>query len=227
MSGYAYHWLGDNDSSYLKMKNGIVGIFNFQIFGIQITGDDICGFWGNSNDNLCARWMSLGAFFPFSRNHNSIENIPQEPFAFGINSRTFKMSKIALKMRYSLIRFYYTELFKNSIGDSGSFFKPLFFEFTNDNNTYDNINSTVLIGNYLYLIPVFDDSENDINVYFPNEDWNYFPYGDSFMRYDEKKNKGEYKSLPGTYDRILIFLRGGCIIPYQDTFNYMLKILLI
>jgi alpha-glucosidase (family GH31 glycosyl hydrolase) len=223
MSRYAYHWLGDNDSSYLKMKNGIVGIFNFQIFGIQITGDDICGFWGNSNDNLCARWMSLGAFFPFSRNHNSIGNIPQEPFAFGINSRTFKMSKIALKMRYSLIRFYYTELFKNSIGDSGSFFKPLFFEFTNDNNTYDNINSTVLIGNYLYLIPIFNDSENDINVYFPNEDWNYFPYGDSFMRYDEKKNKGEYKSLPGTYDRILIFLRGGSIIPYQDTFNYTIK----
>ena len=223
MSGYAYHWLGDNDSSYLKMRNGIIGIFNFQIFGIQITGDDICGLWGNSNDNLCARWMSLGAFFPFSRNHNGIGNIPQEPYAFGINSKTFKMSKIALRMRYSLIRFYYTELFKNSIGESGSFFKPLFFEFNNDNLTYDNVNTSALIGNYLYLIPVFDDSENNISAYFPNEDWNYFPNGDKLMKYDEKKTEGEYKSLPGTYDRILIFLRGGSIIPYQDTFNYTVK----
>lgn len=30
------------------MKNGINGIFQFQIYGIPLTGDDICGFNGDS-----------------------------------------------------------------------------------------------------------------------------------------------------------------------------------
>ena len=56
---YGFHWLGDNDSKYKDMRNGLNGIFQFQIYGIPMTGDDICGFIGKSCDNLCARWMSL------------------------------------------------------------------------------------------------------------------------------------------------------------------------
>ena len=220
---YAFHWLGDNDSSYLKMKNGIEGIFNYQIFGIPMTGDDICGMWGNSYDALCARWMALGAFFPFSRNHNDRFKIPHEPFAFGINSKTFKMSKIALKMRYSLIRYYYSKLFKVSLNEDGSFFKPLFFEFNNDDITYKDYNSSVIIGNDFLLIPIFNDNENDIQSYFPNEDWNEFPNGNKFMIYNKNKIEGEYKNLTGKFDRILLFLRGGRIIPYQNTEKYTIK----
>ena len=88
---YAFHWLGDNHSTFEDMRNGVNGIFQFQIYGIPMVGDDICGFNGDSNDELCARWMMLGALFPFSRNHNSRKYKSQEPFAFGIKSNTLEI----------------------------------------------------------------------------------------------------------------------------------------
>ena len=212
---YAFHWLGDNESTYKDMRNGINGIFQFQIYGIPMTGDDICGFNGNSWDNLCARWMSLGAFYPFARNHNSINLNPQEPYVFGPDSNTLLSSKLALNMRYSLLRYYYTELFKVSLGEKGSFFKPLFFEYYKDDHTTENMAESFMIGGAFVIYPIFRDETDEIEVYLPKDDWSFFPSGEIF------KNKNEWEGgkvkLSGNYGNINIFMRSGQIFPHQDT----------
>ena len=76
---YAFHWLGDNYSKNEYIQYSISGIFTYNIFGIPFTGADICGFHGHSNGNLCARWYNIGAFYPFSRNHNSRKASDQYP----------------------------------------------------------------------------------------------------------------------------------------------------
>lgn len=213
---HTFHWLGDNFSNFRNMRNGLDGIFQFQIYGIPMVGDDICGFIGNSTDELCARWMNLGAFFPFSRNHNLRESTSQEPYAFGKDSKTLKVSKVALGYRYSLIRYFYTNLFLISLGKSGSFFKPLFFEFPDDLETYKRIDDSALIGNALYFIPAFT-SNTTVTAYFPNEDWTTFPEGKVFNTFDKESKTGkEVELIYGFYDMHL-YIRGGFIVPRQET----------
>jgi alpha-glucosidase (family GH31 glycosyl hydrolase) len=46
---FGFHWTGDNYANWDYLKSSINEVFNFQFYGIQMVGPDICGFGGNTN----------------------------------------------------------------------------------------------------------------------------------------------------------------------------------
>ena len=140
MGQYASKWLGDNTADMQDMGFSVSSIMLMNIFGIPLVGADICGFIGDTTPELCARWHVVGSYYPFSRNHNALGQLPQEPWQFTEvyeGSMTYlDIMKQAIKDKYSLIRYYYSYFFLASLGTNEfatqAFFKPLFFEFPDD-----------------------------------------------------------------------------------------------
>ena len=44
---WASHWTGDNYRQWGYLNYSIAGIMNMNMFGVPLTGADICGFFGN------------------------------------------------------------------------------------------------------------------------------------------------------------------------------------
>ena len=110
---FGSHWLGDNYSDVKYMGYSVTGVMNSNIAGVPLVGADICGFNGNTTPELCARWYVVGAFYPFSRNHNKWDNSLQEPWQFkGImyDSTTSYYDIIlgAMRTKMNLLRYYHT-----------------------------------------------------------------------------------------------------------------------
>ena len=212
---YSGHWLGDNHASYEDMKNSLNGIFEFDIFGQPITGDDICGFFGNSNKILCNRWYNLGVFYAFSRNHNFNENKDQYPWSFDDNT-IIKNIRHAVNYRYSLLRYIYSYLFSVSLNEKVGFFNPVFFNYPNDPESYNKIDEKAMVGDAFILFPVFEDDENkNKEIIFPPGKWNYYPNGKNIKDYNEDRQI----ILSQKLDIIHLYMKGGMIIPNQNTFD--------
>ena len=102
------HWLGDNFSKWQYMYLSIQGVLQFQIFQIPFVGADTCGFNGNTDEELCGRWMQLSAFMPFYRNHNEMGAISQEPYRW---DSVASASRTAIAVRYSLLPYWVRNIF--------------------------------------------------------------------------------------------------------------------
>uniref|UniRef100_A0A2K5D9Z6 alpha-glucosidase n=1 Tax=Aotus nancymaae TaxID=37293 RepID=A0A2K5D9Z6_AOTNA len=205
---FAAHWLGDNTATWDDLRWSIPGMLEFNLFGIPMVGADICGFALDTPEELCRRWMQLGAFYPFSRNHNDQGYKDQDPASFGADSLLLNSSRHYLNIRYTLLPYLYTLFFRaHSRGDTVA--RPLLHEFYGDNNTWD-VHQQFLWGPGLLITPVLDEGVEKVMTYLPDAVWYDYETGGQ-VRWRKQKVEME---LPG--DKIGLHLRGGYIFPTQQ-----------
>ncbi|EFX87690.1 hypothetical protein DAPPUDRAFT_312136 [Daphnia pulex] len=210
---YAGHWLGDNYSTWNQMANSIIGMIEFNMFNIPYVGPDICGFNLNTEEEMCERWMELGAFYPFSRNHNSFifkdQDPAQWPDTVAVSGRK------ALNIRYRLLPYLYT-LFYDSHTIGGTVVRPLYHEYPKDISAR-SIDKQFMWGPALLISPVLEQGKLSVDVYIPDDVW-YDYYTGERIEVLGKTN------LSAPRDHINLHLRGGYILPAQKpALNTMLS----
>ncbi|XP_028723035.1 sucrase-isomaltase, intestinal [Peromyscus leucopus] len=200
------HWLGDNYANWDNLEKSLIGMLEFNLFGIPYVGADICGFFNDSEYHLCARWMQVGAFYPYSRNHNIQFTRRQDPVSW--NDTFAEMSKKVLETRYTLLPYFYTQMHE-AHAHGGTVIRPLMHEFFDDRATW-KIYKQFLWGPAFMVTPVLDPYMNSVNGYVPNARWFDFYTGEDI------KVRGQQQTFPAPFDTINLHVRGGYILPCQE-----------
>jgi len=170
---YAATWTGDNASREEHLEMSIPMSLTLGLSGQPFNGPDIGGFAEDASAQLWARWIGLGAFYPFSRGHAVKGSNNKEPWAFGAEVES--TARIALDRRYRLLPYLYT-LFQESTRDGLPVMRPDFF-IDPRNRDLRSEQGSFTIGADLLVVPRWSKEPH-----LPKTDWREFSIVDG----DEK-----------------------------------------
>jgi alpha-glucosidase len=176
------------------------------IFQIPTVGADVCGFNYATWDLLCARWATLGAFYPFYRNHADISAPFQEFYRWPLVADA---AREAIKRRFQLLDYFYTEFHYQTVDGTPNTILPLFFLYPEDANTLD-IDLQFFFGKSLLVSPVTDDNSTSVTFYLPKDTFYDFFTGE---RVDSQGAAITRDNV--SFTEIPVHVRGGSIIPMR------------
>jgi len=207
---YAAVWTGDNVSRWADVSLAIRMCLNLGMSGVPFVGADIGGFWGASNGELLVRFAQLGAFLPFCRNHNAINNPDQTPWGFGeLYENAYRK---AIETRYQFLPYLYT-LFEEASTTGAPIIRPLYYHYPQDEQACDT-ESAFLIGESLLSSPITQPGETTASVYLPAGPW--FDYWDG-----TEYPGGTTSAIAAPIDRWPLLIKGNSILPTGPILQYV------
>lgn len=202
-------WTGDNAATWDDLKSSIISVMDFNLFGVPMIGADICGFGAETNEELCARWIEAGAFYPFSRDHNAIGNSPQELYIW---PTVAEAGRNALGMRYQLLPYLYS-LFYAAEQTGSTVARALWVNFPSD-KTALSIDAQFMWGASVLFSPVLNQGATSVDAYFPSGYWYNFAERSFFA--DTTSTNGALLTLDTPLTHTNVHVRGGSILPLQE-----------
>ncbi|KAK9426617.1 putative alpha-glucosidase [Seiridium unicorne] len=209
------HWGGDTNSKWGNMYFTIAQALTFSIAGVPYFGVETCGFNGNTDMELCTRWMELSAFFPLYRNHNSRpgNTIGQEAYRW---ATTAEGTRRAMDVRFKLLPYIYS-LFWKAHTSGETVMRALQWEFPDD-ESLKGVDNQFMLGPSILVTPVLEPLATTVKGVFPGiaqgtrwYDWY------NYSKVDVQP--GENKTIDAPLVHIPVFLRGGIIIASQKPGN--------
>ena len=210
------HWLGDNDSDWEQIKQSIASVLAMGLYGVPMIGADVCGFGGDTTAELCARWIQLGALYPFARDHSSIGSKDQEAYRFG--EPYTSLNRNSIKLRYSLLPYLYS-LYVEAAETGHPVWRSLMMEYPQDPATWA-LDRQFMLGRALMGVPILDEGQDGVDGYLPNDSWyNYFTYTRLTSFNDSDSGAGQTYSFCSSLSdtaHVPLIQRGGTVVHTQQ-----------
>ncbi|WP_242519317.1 TIM-barrel domain-containing protein [Halochromatium roseum] len=170
---WAVSWMGDNASSWEDLRTSLPQLASMGLSGSPHVGVDIGGFYGACDGELFARWIELGAFYPFMRAHAYYGSPPQEPWAFGDEIEA--VARIAIERRYQFLPYLYT-LAHRAHRTGEPILRPLLYDFPQATELHE-IEDQLMVGPLLMIAPVCEPGVSEREVLLPPGAWYDFHTG--------------------------------------------------
>lgn len=239
MQRYAALWTGDSASSWDFLAINVPEVLNLGLSGVPISGTDIGGFangsgsttgfsvengqvvGGITNYELLTRWMQLGSFLPWYRNHyDGYTKQFQEPYAYGdpvpANCRTY------VELRYRMLQVYYDAMWEWT--QTGMpIARALFLNDPNDPQVYDHLNDQFFVGRDFLVAPILFQGWS-LEPPQPTSRSVYLPAGSQWYAFMDNQYPLQAPVDGGTLigswtaslAQVPIYVRAGAILPFCE-----------
>jgi len=240
---YAATWTGDSASSWDFLKINIPEVLNWGLSGQSFSGCDIGGFGscadtpaghvvgpgvvsgGEPSPELLTRWMTMGAFLPWYRNHyDGYTKAFQEPYNYlkkygDLGYTVLNSCRKYVQIRYKLLQLFYDKLYEWS--QTGiPLCRALFLNDPSDSNLYNfqkaRLSDQFFVGRNFLVAPIVEQGATQREVYLPNG-YNWYVYTDNVEPLGAPTEGGQaYCWYNVGLDLVPIYVREGAIIPVRE-----------
>jgi alpha-glucosidase len=242
---YAGLWTGDSASDWNFLRVTVPQVLNLGLSGIPISGADVGGFatselagtdrqnymvnghtFALANYELLTRWMQLGSFLPWFRNHYDGYNKQfQEVYAYAepvpTNCRKY------VELRYRMLQVYYDAMYEWT--QTGMpIARALFLNDPQDPNVFRHLDDEFFVGKDCLVAPILNQHETLPNPTAPLRSV-YLPSGSQWYSFKDHRAKLDTPVEGGTLitnyyaglDLVPMYVRAGAILPFRELEQYV------